>query len=67
MSFINKAKAALDDAVHKHGDKISHGIDKAASTIDHKTGGKHADKVAKGAQKAKETLDKRGGKHDGPR
>lgn len=56
MGFLDDAKAKLGDAVHKHGDKISGGIDKAATTIDQRTGGKHAAKIDSGAAKAKEAL-----------
>ncbi|HEU4811427.1 MAG TPA: antitoxin, partial [Nocardioides sp.] len=54
MTFFDKARDALKGTVDKHGDKISDGIDKAAATIDDKTGGKHADKLATGAEKAKD-------------
>jgi hypothetical protein len=64
MSFFDKARKAVGDAVDKHGDKIADGIDKAAQTIDDKTGGKHADKLATGAEKAKDALDKLDGKDD---
>ena len=64
MSFIDKAKDAVSDAVDKHGDKIADGIDKAAGLADDKTGGKHSDKIAGGAAKAKEALDRLDGKND---
>ncbi|MFC4782920.1 antitoxin [Nocardioides sp. MAHUQ-72] len=64
MSFFDKAKDALGDAVDKHGDKIAGGIDKAAEMVDDKTGGKHADKIATGAEKAKDALDKLDGRND---
>jgi ABC-type transporter Mla subunit MlaD len=64
MSFFDKAKDAAQDAVDKHGDKISEGIDKAATLADDKTGGKHTEKIAGGADKAKDALDKLDGKND---
>ncbi|WP_134741262.1 antitoxin [Nocardioides sp. 503] len=64
MSFLDDAKKKLTDAVDKHGDKISDGIDKAAAAADQKTGGKHADKIAKVQAKAKDGLDKLDGKND---
>lgn len=64
MSFLDKAKHALEGAVDKHGDKIADGIDKAAEAIDDKTGGKHSDKLATGAEKARDALDKLDGKND---
>ncbi|MCD4527088.1 antitoxin [Nocardioides sp. cx-173] len=67
MSFLDDAKKKLADAVDKHGDKISDGIDKAAAAADQRTGGKHADKIAKAQAKAKDGLDRLDGKNDGPR
>ncbi|GAA2146745.1 hypothetical protein GCM10009844_23270 [Nocardioides koreensis] len=64
MSFFDKAKNALEDAVDKHGDKIADGIDKAAQLADDKTGGKHSEKIATGAEKARDALDKLDGKND---
>ncbi|WP_193606575.1 antitoxin [Nocardioides lijunqiniae] len=64
MGFLDDAKKKLTDAVDKHGDKISDGIDKAAAAADQKTGGKHADKIAKVQSKAKDGLDKLDGKND---
>ena len=58
MSFLDKAKAKLSDAVDKHGDKISGGIDKAAAAAERKTGGRHTDKIAGATGKAREALDK---------
>jgi len=57
MGFLDDAKKKLTAAVDKHGDKISGGIDKAASAADKKTGGKYADKIAMGKDKAKTALD----------
>ncbi|WP_244931557.1 antitoxin [Nocardioides sp. W7] len=65
MSFFDKAKHKLSDAVDQHGEKISQGIDKAATVADQKTGGKHADKIRSGADKAKDALDKLDKKDDG--
>ena len=64
MGFLDDAKAKLSDAVDKHGDKISDGIDKAAATIDEKTGGKLGDKAEAGADKVKDALDGLDGQND---
>ena len=64
MSFLDKARARLTDAVDKHGDKIADGIDKAAAAVDKKTGGKHHDKIAGAKGKVRQGLDKLDGKHD---
>jgi hypothetical protein len=64
MSFLDKAKAKLTDAVDQHGDKIAEGIDKAGAFANEKTGGKHADKIDKGTVKARDALDSLDGKDD---
>jgi hypothetical protein len=65
MSFLDKARRKLTEAVDKHGDKVSDGVDKAARALDEKTKGKHSDKIAGGAAKAKQALEKLDGKDDG--
>ena len=64
MGFMDKAKAALTDAVDQHGDKIAQGIDKAGSVVNDKTGGKHADKIDQATGKARDALDSLDGKND---
>ena len=64
MSFLDKAKAAVTDAVDQHGDKIAQGIDKAGSVVNEKTGGKHAEKIDLATGKARDTLDSLDGKND---
>ena len=64
MSFMDKAKAALTDAVDQHGDKIAQGIDKAGSVVNEKTGGKHADKIGQATGKARDALDSLDGRND---
>jgi hypothetical protein len=64
MSFLDKVRSKLTKAVDQHGDKVADGIDKAARTIDEKTGGKHKGKLETGAAKAKDALDRLDGKND---
>ena len=64
MNIFDKARSKLTKAVDKHGDKVADGIDKAAKTIDDKTGGKHSAKLESGADKAKNALDGLDGKDD---
>jgi len=64
MGFMDKAKAALTDAVDQHGDKIAKGIDKAGSVVNEKTGGKHADKIDRATGKARDALDSIDGRND---
>ncbi|MGW3660649.1 antitoxin [Streptomyces sp. NPDC005151] len=65
MGFMESLKAKLSPAKDKvgglaqqHGDKIDHGIDKAARTVDQKTKGKYSDKIESGSQKAKDAIDR---------
>ncbi len=64
MSFLDKAKAKLTEAVDQHGDKIADGIGKSADAADRKTGGKHGSKIDAAGAKAKDALDKLDGKND---
>ncbi|MEO7943590.1 MAG: antitoxin, partial [Marmoricola sp.] len=61
---LDDAKKKLGDAVDKHGDKISDGLDKAGHAIDEKTGGKYRDKINTGVSKTKDALDGLDGKRD---
>jgi hypothetical protein len=64
MSFLDKAKAKLTEAVDQHGYKIAQGIDKAGSFANERTGGKHADKIDRATGKARDALDSLDGKDD---
>lgn len=64
MGILDNAKGKLGDAVDKHGEKISEGLDKAADFASEKTGGKYDDKIDAGVEKAKGALDKLDGKDD---
>ncbi|MEW2484767.1 antitoxin [Streptomyces sp. NPDC048411] len=55
---LSPAKGKVGDLAQKHGDKIDHGIDKAARTVDQKTKGKYSDKIDSGSQKAKHAIDR---------
>ncbi|CCA58750.1 MULTISPECIES: antitoxin [Streptomyces] len=48
------AKDKVADLAQQHGDKIDHGIDKAARLVDEKTKGKYSDKIHSGTDKAKD-------------
>ena len=64
MGFLDKMKSKVTGAVDQHGDKIAAGVDKAAETIDEKTGGKHHAKIEQGTEKAKDALDNLDGQDD---
>ena len=65
MGFLDTLKAKLapardkvSDLAQQHGDRIDHGLDKAARLVDEKTRGKYSDKIESGTGKAKEALDR---------
>ena len=64
MSFLDKAKDAVEKAVDSQGDKIGEGLEKAGSLVDEKTGGTYTDKIDQGVDRAKDGLDSLDGKDD---
>ena len=73
MSFMDKAKTALNQAKEKaadlaeqHGDKIEKAIDKSGEFVDQKTKGKYADHIDKAQGVAKSAADKLADKDDSP-
>ncbi len=56
MGLFDKAK----DLAQEHADKVEGVIDKAAGTVDDKTGGKYSDKIDQAADAAKNALDDQG-------
>ncbi len=58
MAFLDKFKGKAAEAVDKHGDKISGGLDKAGQFVDKKTKGKYSDKIATGKGKIGEGMNK---------
>ena len=65
MGFLDKLKGHATKAVDQHGDKISRGIDQAASAADKKTKGKYSRHIGTGRTKAKDALDRLDNKRDG--
>ncbi|KUN16616.1 hypothetical protein AQJ23_44035 [Streptomyces antibioticus] len=72
MGLLDNLKAKLSPAKDKvsglaqqHGDKIQHGLDKAAKAVDKKTKGKYSDKIQTGTGKAKDAMDRLAHKADG--
>ncbi|MEU3606141.1 antitoxin [Streptomyces sp. NPDC035033] len=62
---LGPAKGKVADLAQQHGEKIDHGLDKAARMVDEKTKGKYSDKIQSGTGKAKEAIDRIGHKDDG--
>ncbi|MEU9983448.1 antitoxin [Streptomyces sp. NPDC050856] len=72
MGFLDQLKARLGPAREKvsglarqHGDRIDHGLDKAARVVDRKTGGKYSDRIESGTGRAKRALDRIAHRDDG--
>ncbi|MDQ0993463.1 antitoxin [Streptomyces sp. V3I7] len=55
---LGPAKDRMSDIAHQQGDKIAHGIDKAAHAVDEKTKGKYHDRIDTGSGKAKHAMDR---------
>ncbi|SNX64463.1 antitoxin protein of toxin-antitoxin system [Streptomyces sp. TLI_55] len=71
MGLLDNLKAKLGPAKDKvsglaqqHGDKVQHGLDKAAQAVDKKTKGKYSDKIQTGTGKAKDAMDRLAHKGD---
>ncbi|AZP20832.1 antitoxin [Streptomyces aquilus] len=71
MGLLDNLKAKLGPAKDKvsglaqqHGDKVQHGLDKAAQAVDKKTKGKYSDKIQTGTGKAKDAMDRLAHKAD---
>ncbi|MGW1591949.1 antitoxin [Streptomyces sp. NPDC002386] len=55
---LGPAKDKVSDLASRHGDKVQHGIDKAARTVDQRTKGKYTERIHAGTGKAKEAMDR---------
>ncbi|AYN39059.1 antitoxin [Streptomyces dangxiongensis] len=62
---LGPAKDKVSDLARQHGDKVQHGIDKAAKVVDERTKGKYSDQIQAGTGKAKGAMDRLAHK-DGP-
>ncbi|QNP65667.1 antitoxin [Streptomyces genisteinicus] len=72
MGFLDTVKARLAPAGEKvaglarqHEDRIGHGLDKAARTVDDRTRGKYSRRIETGTGKAKEALGRIAHREDG--
>ena len=52
------AKGKVSGLAQQHGDKVTHGLDKAAKVVDKKTKGKYSDKIQTGTGKARDAMDR---------
>jgi len=61
---LSPAKGKVSGLAQQHGDRISHGLDKAAKVMDEKTKGKYSDRIQTGTGKAKGAMDRLAHKGD---
>jgi hypothetical protein len=61
---FNPAKGKVSGLAQQHGDKITHGLDRAARVVDEKTKGKYSDTIQTGTGKAKGAMDRLAHKDD---
>ncbi|GHE06850.1 antitoxin [Streptomyces alanosinicus] len=55
---LGPARDKVSDLARQHGDKVQHGLDKAAHVVDERTKGKYSEKIHAGTGKAKEAMDR---------
>ncbi|MET7656793.1 MULTISPECIES: antitoxin [unclassified Streptomyces] len=55
---LTPAKSKVSGLAQQHGDKVQHGLDKAAKVVDEKTKGKYSDRIQSGTGKAKGAMDR---------
>ncbi|MEW2072360.1 antitoxin [Streptomyces sp. NPDC012403] len=61
---LGPAKDKVSDLAHQHEDRIQHGLDRAARTVDERTKGKYSDRIQTGTGKAKDAVDRLAHKKD---
>jgi hypothetical protein len=61
---LGPAKGKVSGLAQQHGDKIQHGIDRAAKVVDERTKGKYSDKIQSGSGKAKGAMERLAHKDD---
>ncbi len=65
MGFLDKLRGHATRAVDQHGDKITRGIDQAATAADKKTKGKYSRHIGTGRSKAQEAIERANRKDGG--
>ncbi|MEU2059998.1 antitoxin [Streptomyces sp. NPDC013455] len=55
---LGPAKDKVSDLARQHGDKVQHGIDRAAKAVDERTKHKYSDRIQAGTGKAKGAMDR---------
>jgi uncharacterized protein YjbJ (UPF0337 family) len=55
---LGPAKGKVSDLAQQHGDKIQHGLDRAAKAVDEKTKGKYSGQIQSGTGKAKDAMER---------
>ncbi|MDT9685752.1 antitoxin [Streptomyces sp. TRM76323] len=59
------ARGKVSDLAQQHGDRIDHGIEKAARMVDQRTRGKYSDKIESGTVRARHAVDRLAHRDDG--
>ena len=62
---LGPAKDKVSDLAKEHGDKVEHGLEKAARVVDEKTKGKYSQKIESGTGKAKDAIERLAHKDEG--
>jgi hypothetical protein len=60
MGYLDKLRDKATGVARTRGESIGATVDKAATVINRRTGGKHADKVSRFAEQAKRKVDEFG-------
>ncbi|GAA3496805.1 hypothetical protein GCM10019016_039060 [Streptomyces prasinosporus] len=61
---LDPAKGKVSGLAQQHGDKIQHGLDRAARAVDQRTKGKYSDRIQAGTGKAKGAMDRLAHRND---
>ncbi|MEZ3181898.1 antitoxin [Streptomyces pimonensis] len=61
---IGPAKDKVSGLAHQHEDRIRHGLDRAARTVDERTRGKYSARIQTGTGKAKGAVDRLAHRND---
>ncbi|MEV6116906.1 antitoxin [Streptomyces sp. NPDC052109] len=55
---LGPARDKVSDLARQHGDRVQHGLDKAARAVDDRTKHKYSDRIQASTGKAKEAMDR---------
>ncbi|AOR31708.1 hypothetical protein BFF78_12185 [Streptomyces fodineus] len=55
---LGPARDKVTDLARQHGEKVQHGLDKAAKVVDERTKGRYSERIHAGTDKAKDAMDR---------